>query len=125
MLEECTTEEKCSLVRFLWEKGSMKRIFIKKCLLFIVWKCLLHKAALNWVKKFTQGHSKVAGDSPPGYPVEVVTEATVVWVEELIRSDRRIATDSVATALGCSYGLTYSIMLSESVHMMGAQDSNR
>jgi hypothetical protein len=31
-------------------------------------------------------------------------------VEELIRADRRIAIDSVATALGCSHGLAYSIM---------------
>jgi hypothetical protein len=28
----------------------------------------------------------------------------------LIRADRKITTDSVATALGCSHGLAYSIM---------------
>jgi hypothetical protein len=31
-------------------------------------------------------------------------------VEELIRADRRITIDSVATALGCSHGLAYRIM---------------
>jgi hypothetical protein len=31
-------------------------------------------------------------------------------MEELIRADRRITIDSVATALGCSHGLAYSIM---------------
>jgi hypothetical protein len=31
-------------------------------------------------------------------------------VEELIRAGRRITTDSVATALGCSRGLAYSAM---------------
>jgi hypothetical protein len=31
-------------------------------------------------------------------------------VEELIRADRRITIGSVATALGCSHGLAYSIM---------------
>jgi hypothetical protein len=31
-------------------------------------------------------------------------------VEELIRADRRITIDSVATTLGCSYGAAYSIM---------------
>jgi hypothetical protein len=39
----------------------------------------------------------------PGRPVKIATEATVQWVEELIRADRRITTDSVATALGCTY----------------------
>jgi hypothetical protein len=32
------------------------------------------------------------------------------WVEELIRADRRITIDSVATALRCSHGLAYSVM---------------
>jgi hypothetical protein len=31
-------------------------------------------------------------------------------VEELSRADGRITIDSVATALGCSHGLAYSIM---------------
>jgi hypothetical protein len=34
----------------------------------------------------------------------------VLGMEELIRADRRITIDSVATALGCSHGLAYSIM---------------
>jgi hypothetical protein len=39
-----------------------------------------------------------------------VTEATVQQVEELIRTNRRLTTDSVTTALGCFHGLAYSIM---------------
>jgi hypothetical protein len=37
-------------------------------------------------------------------------EATVQQVQELIWADRRIMTDSVATALECSHGLAYNIM---------------
>jgi hypothetical protein len=55
-------------------------------------KCLLHKAVHNGVEKFSQGRSKVADDARPGRPVEIVTEATVQQVEELIRADRRIMT---------------------------------
>jgi hypothetical protein len=40
-----------------------------------------------------------------------VTEATVQQVEVLILADRRIMTDSVATALGHSHGLAYSTVL--------------
>jgi hypothetical protein len=50
------------------------------------------------------------GDAQPGHPVEIATEVTVQWVEELIQDDRRITIDSAATALECSHGLAYSIM---------------
>jgi transposase len=73
-------------------------------------KCLSFKAVHNWVEKLSQGRSKVADDARPGLPVEIVTEATVQWVEELIRADMRITIDSVATALGRSHGLGYSII---------------
>jgi hypothetical protein len=53
-----------------------------------------------------------------------VTEATVKRVEDLIRAHRRIMIDSVATALGWSHGLAYSIMhdcfeVSVTVHKVG------
>jgi hypothetical protein len=61
------------------------------------------------VEKFCQGRSKVTDNARPGRPVEIATEATVQRVEKLIRDDR-ITKDGVATALGCSHGLAYSIM---------------
>jgi hypothetical protein len=73
-------------------------------------KCLSCKAVHNWVKKFPQGRSKVADDARPGCPVETATEVTVQQVEEFIQADRRITIDMVATALGCSHHLAYSIM---------------
>jgi hypothetical protein len=66
-------------------------------------KCFSRKTDHNWVEKFSQGHSKVD-------QVKIPTEATVQRVEELIRADRRIMIDSVATALGCSHGLANSTM---------------
>jgi hypothetical protein len=91
----------------LWAKGLSAKIFIKKYM-FPVYggKCLSRKVVHNWVKKFYLGHSKVADDAQAGRPVEIVAEATVQGVEELIRADRRITTDSVAVALGCSHGST-------------------
>jgi hypothetical protein len=40
-------------------------------------ECLLHKVVHNWVKKFSQGRSKVTDDAQPGRPVETATKATV------------------------------------------------
>jgi hypothetical protein len=51
----------------------------------------------------------VTDDARPDRPVEIATEATVQRVEELTGADRRITTGSVATALGCSHCLAYSI----------------
>jgi hypothetical protein len=51
-----------------------------------------------------------ADDALPGRPAEIATEETAQGVEQLIRADRRITTDSVTTALGCSHGLAYSMM---------------
>jgi histone-lysine N-methyltransferase SETMAR len=106
-LEEYTTEDQRSVVRFLWAKrlsakGIHKEMFVKKC--------LSRKAVHNWLEKYSQGRSKVADYARPGRLVDNATEATVQPVEELIRTDRRITIDSVATALGCSHGLAYTIM---------------
>jgi hypothetical protein len=71
---------------------------------------LSFKAVHNCFDKFPQGRSKVADDARLGRPVETATETTVQRVEELIRADRRITIDSVATAVRCFHGLAYSIM---------------
>jgi hypothetical protein len=81
----------------------MQRIIIKKCFLFAV-------GIVCRVKRFTTGSrpSKVANDARPGRPFETATQEIVQRVEELIRADRWI--DSVATALGYSHGVAYSII---------------
>jgi transposase len=93
----------------LWAEGLNAKDIHKEILPVYCGKCLSHKVVHNWVKKFSQGRSKVADDAQPRRPVEIVIEATVQQEEELIRAER-IATDSAATALRCSYGLVYSII---------------
>jgi predicted DNA-binding transcriptional regulator AlpA len=61
-------------------------------------------------RKTLLGLSKVANYARPGRPVETATGATVQWVEGLIRADRRITIDSVATVLGCSHSSAYRII---------------
>jgi transposase len=95
---------------FCGQKDSVQKDIHKEIFPLYGGKCLSFKAVHNWVKKLSQRHSKVTDDARPDRPVEIVTEATVQRAEEFIRADRRITTDSVATALGCSHGLVYSIM---------------
>jgi hypothetical protein len=53
----------------------MQRMFIKKYFLFTVGSFLSCKAIHNWVKKFSEGRSKVADDARPGAEVA----ETTVW----------------------------------------------
>jgi transposase len=113
---------------FLWARGLSAKDVHKEKFPLPSGTCLSHKAVHNWVEKFSKGHSKYADDAQPGRPVEIVTEATLQWVEELIQADRRTTIHSVVTALGCSHGLAYSIMhgplkFQESVHTVGAQSA--
>jgi ribosomal protein S25 len=87
----------------------MHRIFLKKCFLFKI-------RSVCRVKRFTTGsrnslkHVRKLHDTRPGRPAEIATEAAVQRVEDWIGADRRITIESVATAVGCSHGLAYSIM---------------
>jgi hypothetical protein len=48
VLEECTTEDQRSVVRFCEKNDSMERIFVKECFLFTV-------GSVYRVKRFTAG----------------------------------------------------------------------
>jgi transposase len=105
VLDESTTEEQRSVVRFLAAKGLNAKDIHKEMFLVYGGKCLSRKAVHSLVKKFSQEHSKAADDARSGRPVE-----TVQRVEEFIRADRRTTIDGVSTALGCSHSSAYSIM---------------
>jgi hypothetical protein len=53
MVDECSTEEQCSVVRFLWEKGLNAKD-IHKCFLFMMRSVLSYKAVHNMVEKFSR-----------------------------------------------------------------------
>jgi transposase len=90
VLEECATEEQCSVVRFLWIEGLNAKDIHTDVFPVYCGKCFSHKAVHNWVQKFSQGRLKLADDVRLGRPVEISTEAIVHRVEELIRDEKRI-----------------------------------
>jgi hypothetical protein len=69
MLEECTTKGKHSVVDFLWAKGLSAKDIYKEMFPVHDGKCVLRKAAHNWIQKFSQGHLKVADDAQQSRPV--------------------------------------------------------
>jgi hypothetical protein len=97
-------------MHLLWAKQLNANDIYKEMFSIYGGKCLLRKAVQNWVKKFSEEHLKATDDALPGHTVESAIQSTVQWVEEWIKADRKIMIGSVATALGCSHGLPYSIM---------------
>jgi hypothetical protein len=56
VFQECTAEERRSVVRFLWgQEDSMQRIFIEKCFLFML-------GSVGRVKRFHLGGKCFADD---------------------------------------------------------------
>jgi hypothetical protein len=51
VLEECTTEEQRSVVRFTWAKGLNAKNFHKEMFPVYGGKCLLRKTVHNWATK--------------------------------------------------------------------------
>jgi hypothetical protein len=61
-----TTEERSSVVLFLLAKGLNAKVIHKEIFPVYGGKCLSRKAVHKWVEKFSQGRSKVAGDTRTG-----------------------------------------------------------
>jgi hypothetical protein len=72
VLEEYTTEEQHSVVRFCRQKGSVQRIFIKK---FLQWEVFVMKSVSQLEQEILSRMSKVTDDVQPGCPVEIAREA--------------------------------------------------
>jgi hypothetical protein len=63
VLEECATEEQRSIVHFWGAEGLNAKDIHQGMFPVYGGKCLLCKVVHNWVKKFSQGRSKVTDDA--------------------------------------------------------------
>ena len=106
----CTTIEQRGVVQFLWAKDMAAKNIHKIMLTLYGEYCLSRQAVHNWVQKFSEGRASIEGEHRVGRPVEIATPATLQGVEDIIRADRRVTIDDVATATGCSHGQTYNMM---------------
>ncbi|XP_023720120.1 protein GVQW3-like [Cryptotermes secundus] len=106
-LSECTTLEQHSIVQFLWAKGMESKHIHKEMLPITGEKCLSRQAVYNWVQKFSEGRTHIEDEHCVGRPTEIATEENVQRVEDLIRADRRVTIDTIATSIGCSHGMAY------------------
>jgi len=61
--------------------------------------CLSRQAVHNWVQKFSEGRTSIKDGHRAGRPVEIATLETLQRVEDIIRAERRVTVDAVATAI--------------------------
>ena len=109
-LSTCTTTEQCGVVHFLWAKKMEAKDIHKEMLPTYGEHCLSHQSVHNWVQKFSEGRTSIEDEHRAGRPVEIATPEKLQRVEDIIRVERRVTVDAVATAIGCSRGQAYNMM---------------
>ncbi|KAG8224663.1 hypothetical protein J437_LFUL005105 [Ladona fulva] len=98
-LNMCTTIEQHGIVLFLWPKNMTAKDIHKEMLAMYSEHCLSCQAIHNWVQKFSEGRT-----------MEISMPEMLQRVEDIVRADRRVTIDAVATAIGCSHGQAYNMM---------------
>ena len=72
--------------------------------------CMSRANFYKWVQAFKDGRESITDDLRSGRPVDVSTPEAVQAVENLIKSDRRVTLDEIATKLDISHGTVYAIV---------------
>ena len=72
--------------------------------------CMSRANFYKWVQAFKDGRKSITDDLRSGRPVDVYTPEAVQAVEDLIKSDRRVTLDEIATKLDISHGTVYAIV---------------
>jgi len=109
-LNACTTIEQGGVVRFLWAKNMEAKDIHKEMLPMYGEHCLSCQAIHNWVQRFSEGRTSIEDEHRAAWPVEIAMLETLQRVEDIIRAERRVTVDAVATAIGCSRGQAYNMM---------------
>jgi len=109
-LSTCTTIEQRGIVLFLWAKKMEAKDIHKEMLPMYGEHSLSRQAVHNWVQKFSEGRTSTEDEHRARRPVEIATPERLQRVEDIIRAERRVTVDAVATAIGCSRGQAYNMM---------------
>ena len=72
--------------------------------------CMSRANFYKCVQAFKDGRESITDDLRSGRPVDVSTPEAVQAVEDLIKSDRRVTLDEIATKLDISHGTVYAIV---------------
>ena len=121
--------EQRAVIRFLLAENVKLCEILSRMLRQYGPSCMSRANFYKWVQAFKDGRESITDDLRSGRPVDVSTPEAVQAVEDLIRSDRRVTLDEIATNLDISHGTEHAIV-SEKLHFfksqlpLGSQDVN-
>jgi hypothetical protein len=86
-LSDCTIEEQCAIVHFLWAEG-VKSVELHRRMLAQYGARTMHQWKIyKWIKHFEEGRTSVTDESRPGHPLTSRTDQHIQRVDALIRED--------------------------------------
>jgi hypothetical protein len=109
-LNTCIAIQQRGIVRLLWAKNMAAQDIPKEMLSMYGESSLSREAVHNCVHKFSAGRTCIKDEHRLGRSVEIATPVTLPCIEGIIRADRRVTTDAVATAIRCLHCQAYSMM---------------
>ena len=102
--------EQRAVIRFLLAENVKSCEILSRMLRQYGFSCMSRANFYKWVQAFKDGCKSITDDLRSGRPVDVSTSEAVQAVEDLIRSDRRVTLDEIATNLDISHGTVHAIV---------------
>ena len=109
-LAQCTREEQCAVVRFLWSEGSSGTKIHQRLLAQYGDNALSKTTVYEWIEKFKTGRTSVKHAEGAGRPSTSTSEEKIEQAQQMILANRRITIDEVAQSLQISFGSAQEII---------------
>jgi transposase len=109
-LKAYTKKEQRSVIRILVSDGVKPIEIHRRMELQYGNACLSLQQVYEWSRKFENGLSSVADAPRRGQAHRVVTPQAISEIERVIRENRRVMVDEVATMLDISHGSAHHII---------------
>ena len=98
-LTNCSSLEQRGVIRFFLAESVKSSEILSRIQRQYGSSCISRVNFYKWVQAFKDGHESITDDPESGRPVDVSTPEAIQAVEDMIRSDRRVTFDEMATNL--------------------------
>jgi transposase len=109
-LTTCTNEEQRSVIRFLSSEGVKLIEIYRRIKVQYGYACLSLQQVYEWTRKFMKGISSVRDSPRPGQAHRVVTPDAIAAVEAIVKENRRLTVNEIASHLDMSHGSAHHIV---------------
>jgi len=109
-LATCTKEEQHSVTRFLSSEGVKPIEIHQRMKVQYGDACLSLQQVYEWTRKFMNSISSVTDSPRPGQAHRVVTPEAIAAVEAIVKENRLVTVNEIATHLDMSHGSAHHII---------------